>query len=132
MHATNYAFPSGKIIKERVVEMKDGKNKRENIITLRLTDSELEYLENLSQRTGKNRSQLIRTFLDADNSKVGPKLEDRELILIRKKLINEINSIGHNINQIVHNFNSEFYSVSDKKRLTELMNKLLELLSKKL
>lgn len=112
--------------------MEDGKNKMKNIITLRLSDNELEYLENLSKKTGKNRSQCIRTLLDADSSKVSPKFEDREHILIRKQLINQINAIGHNINQIVHNFNSEFYSAGDKKKLTELMNKLIELMNKKL
>lgn len=89
---------------------------------IRLSQAELEELQNGAKEMGVTDSQYIRTLLTN---------RPRDYPVIRQefaRLNNEINHIGVNINQIVHNNNSQLYSEEDKHRLYVLMKRLKDMM----
>lgn len=92
-------------------------------ISVRLTNEEYTFLQELVKRTGKSKSEVIRQVLhSAMNDKT--MFETKEHFILNKQLINEVNHIGNNINQIAKNNNSHYYTPYEKEKLFALMNEL--------
>ena len=100
-----------------------------NFLGLRLSDTELERLENLKKESGlKSYSAVIRKLLDG-NSQIRSKMEYLDL----KKLVYEVNKIGVNINQLVRLANEHmFLDENQKKMLLEMQERLVKLVEKRL
>lgn len=100
---------------------------KEYRLNVRISNEELDALDNAISKNNMSRSEYVREILD---NSFGYKPKER--YVLEKQLINEVNHIGNNINQITRNNNSELYFESDKKKLFNLMNELLELVRKRL
>ena len=78
--------------------------KRKNIITLKLTDIELELLQEAAEITGLSRSEYIRKLL------LGKEIHHQIEVVADmndlKKLVSEYGKIGSNLNQIAKYFNT--------------------------
>lgn len=97
-----------------------------NFLGLRLSDTELERLENMKKESGlKSYSAVIRKLLDGDgNNQIRSKAEYLDL----KKLVYEVNKIGGNINQLARLANEHmFLDGSQKKMLLEMQERLIKL-----
>lgn len=80
------------------------KHKRQTIITLRLTDAELEVLNTASQNTGLSKSDYLRHLILQKT----PEIHFDVVINMDdlRKLVSEYGKIGSNLNQIAKHFNS--------------------------
>ena len=78
--------------------------KRKNIITLKLTDIELELLQESAEITGLSRSEYIRKLLL--EKEIHHQIEVVADIDDLKKLVSEYGKIGSNLNQIAKYFNT--------------------------
>ena len=78
--------------------------KRKNIITLKLTDIELELLQEATEITGLSRSEYIRKLLL--EKEIHHQIEVVADIDDLKKLVSEYGKIGSNLNQIAKYFNT--------------------------
>ena len=78
--------------------------KRKNIITLKLTDIELELLQEAAEITGLSRSEYIRKLLL--EKEIHHQIEVVADIDDLKKLVSEYGKIGSNLNQIAKYFNT--------------------------
>lgn len=78
--------------------------KRKNIITLKLTDIELELLDNSASMLGISRSEYLRkSFLEKE---IQNRIEVVADIEILRKLVHEYGQIASNLNQIAKYFNT--------------------------
>lgn len=78
--------------------------KRKNIITLKLTDIELELLDNSASMLGISRSEYLRkSFLEKE---IQNRIEVVADIEILRKLVHEYGKIASNLNQIAKYFNT--------------------------
>lgn len=83
---------------------KSNEQKRKNIITLKLTDIELEVLEHSAAIIGVSRSECLRkSFLEKEIQLHYEIVADIDEV---KKLVNEYGKIGSNLNQIAKYFNT--------------------------
>ena len=78
--------------------------KRKNIITIKLTDIELELLQKSAEITGLSRSEYIRKLLL--EKEIHHQIEVVADIDDLKKLVSEYGKIGSNLNQIAKYFNT--------------------------
>ena len=78
--------------------------KRKNIITLKLTDIELELLQKSAEITGLSRSEYIRKLLL--EKEIHHQIEVIADMEDLKKLVSEYGKIGSNLNQIAKYFNT--------------------------
>ena len=83
---------------------KDRAKKYKNIISIKLTDAEMELLTKIAGRANVSRSEYLRNLLL--NKKMTPKYEVVVDIEDIKKLTAEYGKIGSNLNQIAKHFNS--------------------------
>lgn len=78
--------------------------KRKNIITLKLTDIELEFLDNSASMLGISRSEYLRkSFLEKEIQNHIEVVADIEIL---RKLVHEYGKIASNLNQIAKYFNT--------------------------
>lgn len=96
--------------------------------SFRITEEQLEYLEQYSSEKGICRSEGLRRILDRAR---GRKVSEKSLteFLITREFINEINKIGVNINQIAKNTNTQIYRLEEKKALIGYMKHLNTLMT---
>ena len=83
---------------------KDRAKKYKNIISMKLTDAEMELLTKVASRANVSRSEYLRNLLL--NKKMTPKYEVIVDIEDIKKLTAEYGKIGSNLNQIARYFNT--------------------------
>ena len=83
---------------------KDRAKKYKNIISMKLTDAEMELLTKVASRANVSRSEYLRNLLL--NKKMTPKYEVIVDIEDIKNLTAEYGKIGSNLNQIAKHFNS--------------------------
>ena len=77
---------------------------RSNIITLKLTDIELEVLNEAADITGLSRSEYVRKLLL--EKQINHQIEVVADMNDLRKLVSEYGKIGSNLNQIAKHFNS--------------------------
>lgn len=97
------------------------------------TDDKIDnFLNSLSEKTGKRKSDCVRDILHAAESGKYISFTSQEDYLSRKELIREVDKIGVNINQIAHNVNAGIYSDYEKRKLFALVQSLENLLDERL
>lgn len=100
--------------------------KYKNIISIKLTDAEMELLTKIAGRANVSRSEYLRNLLL--NKKMTPKYEVVVDIEDIKKLTAEYGKIGSNLNQIAKHFNSGGeYSLSMQDDLYQCIYELSKL-----
>lgn len=105
---------------------KDRAKKYKNIISIKLTDAEMELLTKIAGRANVSRSEYLRNLLL--NKKMTPKYEVVVDIEDIKKLTAEYGKIGSNLNQIAKHFNSGGeYSLSMQDDLYQCIYELSKL-----
>ena len=105
---------------------KDRAKKYKNIISIKLTDAEMELLTKVASRANVSRSEYLRNLLL--NKKMTPKYEVIVDIEDIKKLTAEYGKIGSNLNQIAKHFNSGGeYSLSMQDDLYQCIYELSKL-----
>lgn len=105
---------------------KDRAKKYKNIISMKLTDAEMELLTKVASRANVSRSEYLRNLLL--NKKMTPKYEVVVDIEDIKKLTAEYGKIGSNLNQIAKHFNSGGeYSLSMQDDLYQCIYELSKL-----
>ena len=105
---------------------KDRAKKYKNIISMKLTDAEMELLTKVASRANVSRSEYLRNLLL--NKKMTPKYEVIVDIEDIKKLTAEYGKIGSNLNQIAKHFNSGGeYSLSMQDDLYQCIYELSKL-----
>ena len=105
---------------------KDRAKKYKNIISIKLTDAEMELLTKIAGRANVSRSEYLRNLLL--NKKMTPKYEVVVDIEDIKKLTAEYGKIGSNLNQIAKHFNSGGeYSLSIQDDLYQCIYELSKL-----
>lgn len=105
---------------------KDRAKKYKNIISIKLTDAEMELLTKIAGRANVSRSEYLRNLLL--NKKMTPKYEVIVDIEDIKKLTAEYGKIGSNLNQIAKHFNSGGeYSLSMQDDLYQCIYELSKL-----
>lgn len=105
---------------------KDRAKKYKNIISMKLTDAEMEFLTKVASRANVSRSEYLRNLLL--NKKMTPKYEVVVDIEDIKKLTAEYGKIGSNLNQIAKHFNSGGeYSLSIQDDLYQCIYELSKL-----
>ena len=78
--------------------------RHKNVITLKLTDAELELLDHSAKILGLSRSEFLRkSFLEKDIQLRYEVVADMDEL---RKLVSEYGKIGSNLNQIAKHFNS--------------------------
>ena len=78
--------------------------RRKNVITLKLTDAELELLDHSAKILGLSRSEFLRkSFLEKDIQLRYEIVADMDEL---RKLVSEYGKIGSNLNQIARYFNT--------------------------
>lgn len=83
---------------------KEKELERSCIITLRLTEQELENADTIAKRAGISRSELIRKLLAEDSVQVKYEIvADSELL---RELVHQFGKIGTNLNQIALHYNT--------------------------
>ena len=89
--------------------------RRNNKVTVRLTNAEKQHLEKQAYVAGMNMEQFIRNLIDGSNIKERPSE-------YWKEVVSQLSAIGNNINQIAHNTNiTKTVSNSDMERTLSLM-----------
>lgn len=83
---------------------KENTLKRKNIITLKLTDIELELLNEASSITGFSRSEYLRKLLM--EKEIHQQIQVVADVDELKRLVSEYGKIGSNLNQIARYFNT--------------------------
>lgn len=83
---------------------KDKQQKRRNVISIKLTDAELDVLTQSAEKANLSRSDYVRNLLL--NKRVTIKYEVVMDVKEIKELVNEYGKIGSNLNQIAKYFNS--------------------------
>lgn len=86
--------------------------------TLRLMPKEAEELSGKAKQAKMCEADYLRLLITQKPN------DYREIRLLLKELINEVNAIGNNINQITRNYNSKLYRIEDRELLTAYMKKL--------
>ena len=89
--------------------------RRNNKVTVRLTNAEKQHLEKQAYVAGMNMEQFIRNLIAGSNLKERPPE-------YWKEVVSQLSAIGNNINQIAHNTNiTKTVSNSDMERILSLM-----------
>ena len=89
--------------------------RRNNKVTVRLTNAEKQHLEKQAYATGMNMEQFIRNLIAGSNLRERPSE-------YWKEVVSQLSAIGNNINQIAHNTNiTKTVSNSDMERTLSLM-----------
>ncbi|HIT87600.1 MAG TPA: plasmid mobilization relaxosome protein MobC [Candidatus Coprocola pullicola] len=89
--------------------------RRNNKVTVRLTNAEKQHLEKQAYVAGMNMEQFIRNLIAGSNLKERPPE-------YWKEVVSQLSAIGNNINQIAHNTNiTKTVSNSDMERTLSLM-----------
>ena len=90
--------------------------RRNNKVTIRLTNAEKQHLEKQAYATGMNMEQFIRNLISGSN------LRER-LSEYWKEVVSQLSAIGNNINQIDHNTNiTKNVTDTDMRETLSLMN----------
>lgn len=90
--------------------------RRNNKVTVRLTNAEKQHLEKQAYVAGMNMEQFIRNLIAGSNLRERPPE-------YWKEIINQLSAIGNNINQIAHNTNiTKNVNDTDMKETLSLMN----------
>lgn len=84
----------------------------------RITEEENQKFHQMAEEHQMKESVYFR-FLISQEPKDYP-----EIVQLLKRLINEVNYIGHNINQITKNIHSGYLGINDEKVLVAYMKKL--------
>ena len=90
--------------------------RRNNKVTVRLTNAEKQHLEKQAYATGMNMEQFIRNLISGSNLRERPSE-------YWKEVVSQLSAIGNNINQIAHNTNiTKNVNDTDMKETLSLMN----------
>ncbi len=90
--------------------------RRNNKVTVRLTNAEKQHLEKQAYATGMNMEQFIRNLIAGSNLRERPPE-------YWKEVVSQLSAIGNNINQIAHNTNiTKNVNDTDMKETLSLMN----------
>ena len=90
--------------------------RRNNKVTVRLTNAEKQHLEKQAYATGMNMEQFIRNLISGSNLRERPSE-------YWKEVVSQLSAIGNNINQIAHNTNiTKNVNDTDVRETLSLMN----------
>ena len=90
--------------------------RRNNKVTVRLTNAEKQHLEKQAYATGMNMEQFIRNLISGSNLRERPSE-------YWKEVVSQLSAIGNNINQIAHNTNiAKNVNDTDMRETLSLMN----------
>ena len=90
--------------------------RRNNKVTVRLTNAEKQHLEKQAYATGMNMEQFIRNLISGSNLRERPSE-------YWKEVVSQLSAIGNNINQIAHNTNiTKNVNDKDMRETLSLMN----------
>ncbi len=90
--------------------------RRNNKVTVRLTNAEKQHLEKQAYATGMNMEQFIRNLISGSNLRERPSE-------YWKEVVSQLSAIGNNINQIAHNTNiTKNVNDTDMRETLSLMN----------
>ena len=94
------------------------KDKKTVMKPFRMTEKEAENLRLEAAKRGMKESEYLRLLLSQKP------MDYKEVRVLLKELINEVNDIGDDVNQITKNNDSRLYREGDRELLTAYMKKL--------
>ena len=95
--------------------------RRNNKVTVRLTNAEKQHLEKQAYATGMNMEQFIRNLISGSNLRERPSE-------YWKEVVSQLSAIGNNINQLTRLANEKIITVINLKELRMEVNNIWQLL----